>query len=46
MSSEMLLLAHPGLLCERAAPKCLRSGRIVVKVINQYGAEAMRVFRL
>lgn len=46
MSPETLLLAHPGLSCERAAPKCRKSGRIAVKVINHYGAEAMQVFRL
>lgn len=46
MSSEMLLLAHPGLLCERAAPNCRKSGRIAVKAISRYGDEAMRVFWL
>lgn len=46
MSSDMLLLGHPGLLCERAAPKGRKSGHIEVKVINYYGDEAMRVFRL
>jgi hypothetical protein len=46
MSSDMLLLAHPGLLCERAAPKRRKPGRVAVKVLNHYGDEVMRVFRL
>jgi hypothetical protein len=46
MSSEMLLLSHPGLLCERAAPKGRKSGRIPAKVINYYGDEVVWVFRL
>jgi hypothetical protein len=46
MSSEMLLLSHPGLLCERAAPKGQKSGRISPEAINYYGDEAMWVFRL
>jgi hypothetical protein len=42
----MLLLGHPGLLYERDAPKSRKSGRILMKMINHYGDEAMRVFRL
>jgi len=46
MSSEMLLLATRRLSCEPAHSAKPKSGRIAVKVINHYGDEAMRVFRL